>query len=506
MARIAKEKTPTEISKLPKDKLIKLKYLTKWINNPSLNTELLVSDKHEFNTSLKYRLFNYFLNNPKVCAYLNNYLNNFYVFVSAYYEPDDWLITFSQIYQKSSIKNLWITKYQNPKRSQFTKLLDDYHNLIGDLELNQSEINNLFLLFEHNIISNKHIEQLQLSLSGKANKESVQNTLIYNSDIVENKSSSSEVIEFCSNMIANINNRPQCRYCPGNKKGTLVLEAQNYTALDVLIVGMLPNQDDIRNQKFISKHDIFKLNLNNTLDKFKLAYGYSNRILCTNINTDDITLKKMADNCNGFSTLVHDISKPKLKIILGAKTAKMMGFRATAKLIGTNIGDTAFILPDPDDIDIDDKKSLDKLNVYFSSLEKFLSYRVSDWAVLNKTESAEEDHQLLPSGVINNKYTLFDIQIIHGSVLYIVLDEHKQKQFITSNVTYPVYIKKGKFNECDYIDGDMDFVANLTIFEKQMLSQKLNENIKNQILKQQSQNVADEVDDIEYSTDDDEMF
>ncbi len=506
MVRVAKEKIPVEISKVPKDKLAKLKYLTKWINNPSLSTELLISDKNEFNTSLKYRLFNYFLNNPKICLYLNKYLNNFYIFVSVYYEPNDWLSTFSQIYQKSNIKNLWITKYQNPKRSQFTKLLDDYYNLIGDLELNQSEINNLFTLFEHNIISNKHIEQLQLSLSKKGSKESIQSIPIFNTTVVDNKTNSSEVIEFCSNMIANINNRPQCKYCPGNKKGTLVLEAQNYTSLDVLIIGSLPNQDDIRNQKFISNHDVFKSNLNITLDKFKLSYGYSNRILCTNQNTDDTTLKKMADNCSGFSTLVHDIPKPKLKIVLGVKTAKLMGLKATAKSIGTNIGDNIFILPDPDDIDIDDKKILDKLNIYFSNLEKYISYKVSDWSLLNKAENQVDDIQLLPSGVINSKYTLFDIQVIHGSVLYIVLDENNQKQFITNNITYPVYIKKGKFNECNYIDGDMDFIANLTIFEKQMLSQKLNENIKSQILKQKPQDEVDEVDEVEYSTDDDEMF
>lgn len=508
MATIKKTSKDENVKKLTKDKFAKLKYLSAWLFKPELNPQFLIEDRREFDTSIKYKLFSYFLDNPKVCWYLNEYLNGFYNFVSNLYEPKDWLYTFSEIIKVSKVKRLWITKFQNLKRDQFTKLLDDYCKVIGEMELNNSEINNLYLLFEHNIIDSNFIEQLQLSISDKGDTKSKSkdvNTII--EDIpIDNSIISPEVVEFCGKVVANITNRNQCRYCPGYKKGNLVLDAPQQTDLDILIIGLYPDSDDIRSQKTLSNNLTFKLNLKTLLDKYKLTYGFSNRILCEPINSDDSQIKKMYECCNGFSTFVHDVTKPKIRIILGSKYAKLLGVKSISKNFGNSILDgNSFLLPDPSEINLNKDKDFKLISTCFENLDKYISFKMNNLKPngITNFDSVDLNNQLTTK---TNNYTLFDIQVIQGKVIYTVLDEYGEKQYIENNIVFPVYIKQGKFNECDFISEEMDFVANLSIFEKQMLSQKLNENLKKKILKS-STNTTEDFDDIEEPPIfDDDMF
>jgi len=486
----------SNIKKVQKDKLVKLKYLTNWLKNPTKNIDLLIEDEKEFNQSTKYRLFSYFLNEPKVCFYLNKYLNNFYDFVSVKYTATDWLLTFAKIIQLANVKNLWINKFQNLKRDQFTKLLEDYCHLVNEVEFNQAEINNFFLLFEYNIIPNDYIEKLQNNLNTKEsiNKNTPISTPIINNTLINStpsKKINSDMVEFCDRFINNIQNRNHCKYCPGYKRGVLVLEGSRYEALDVLIIGSHPSDNDIRTQEFLSKHFQFKNYLIEMFDRLKINYAFSNRILCNPSNKEDDTLKKMATSCSGFSTLVHDVTNAKLKVILGVKSAKLCGIKCNSKHIGTLV-DGVFLFPDLDDIDFSKVKETNRLNECIEKFEKIINYKNSEWV---KDNQIEEDIQFdnlltkLPSTVLPPGCILFDIQIIKGNVIYIIVDSNGKKQYINNTITYPIHIKKGKFNECEFIDDEMDFIAYLSMNEKQILSQKLNDNLKKQIMKT---NMADE--------------
>lgn len=485
----------SNIKKVQKDKLVKLKYLTNWLKSPNGNIEPLIEDEKEFNQSIKYRLFSYFLNEPKVCFYLNKYLNNFYDFVSTKYTAKDWLLTFAKIIQLANVKNLWMNKFQNLKRDQFTKLLEDYCHLVNETEFNQAEINNFFLLFEHNIISNDYIEKLQSSLNTKelVNKNTTTTPIINNTLISSNttKKINPAIVEFCDRFINNIQNRNQCKYCPGYKRGVLVLEGNQYEALDVLIIGSHPSDNDIRTQEFLSKHAQFKNYLIGVFDVLNISYAFSNRILCNPSNKEDDTLKKMATSCNGFSTLAHDVTKAKLRIILGVKAAKLYGIKCNSKHIGSLV-DGVFLFPDLEDIDFSKPKEVSRLNECIEKFEKIINYKNGEWTknkpkIENEPsqELAQFDNLLtkLPSTILPPGCTLFDIQIIKENVIYIIVDSNGKKQYINNNITYPIHIKKGKFSECEFIDNKMDFIAYLSMSEKQILSQKLNDNLKKQIMK-----------------------
>jgi hypothetical protein len=507
MATARKSAKDENVKKLTKDKFAKLKYLSAWLFKPSLSMEFLIEDKSEFNSSLKYRLFSYFLNNPKACWYLNTHLNGLYDFTSTYYSPKDWLIAFAEIVKVLKVKQLWVTKFQSLKRDQFTKLMDTYFRQLGELELNNSEINNLYLLFEHDIITQENIEQLQLTVSDKPtskNTTSIKSTDTQVSVKKEVEKTSPEVVNFCNSVSGIIQNRQQCKYCPGYRKGNLLLESQKLSGIDVLVLGLYPEPNDIRSQEFLSDHSVFKSNLNELFKKYNLTYAYSNRIFCEVNNTDATNVKKMYENCNGQSTFVHDAIQPKMRIILGAQYAKLLGVKSFNKQIGSQIlGGEAFLLPDPSELDLSKDKDFELISSCFENLEDVIKNKCRTWRGNDTTfDMANIENQLVTK--TNNKYTLFDIQVINGEVIYTVLNENNEKQYIRNKVSYPVYIKKGKFNECDFIEDSMDFVAHLSIFEKQSLSQKLNENLKRKILKSNSNNEVEDSE--ENQTFDDEMF
>jgi len=484
----------SNIKKVQKDKLAKLKYLSNWLKTPNKDISPLVEDEKEFNQNIKYRLFSYFLNDPKICFYLNTYLNDFYDFVSTKYTAKEWLLTFAKIIQLSNVRNLWINKFQNLKRNQFTKLIEDYCHLINEAEFNQAEVNNFFLLFEYNIIPNNYIEKLQASLNIKesANRNTPTSTPIITNALINSnapKKINPTVVEFCDRFINNIQNRNQCKYCPGYKRGVLVLEGTQYENLDVLILGNYPSDNDIRNQEFLSKHTQFKNYLTTLFDNLNISYAFSNRILCSPSNKEDDTIKKMATSCSGFGTLVHDVTKAKLKIILGVKAAKLYGIKCNSKHIGS-IVDGIFLFPDLDEIDFAKPKEVARLNEYAEKFEKIINYKNNEWSKDKPNSVIEINEQVdtnllakIPTTVLPPGCSLFDIQILKGNVIYIIIDSNGKKQYINNNITYPIYIKKGKFNECEFIDSKMDFIAYLSMNEKQILSQKLNDNLKKQIMK-----------------------
>jgi hypothetical protein len=505
MATARKSAKDENVKKLTKDKFAKIKYLSTWLFKPSLSMEFLIEDKNEFNSGLKYRLFSYFLNNPKVCWYLNTYLNGFYDFTSTYYSPKDWLLMFAEIIRMYKIKSLWITKFQSLKRDQFTKLMDTYFKQMGEMELNNSEINNLYLLFEYNIIKQDDVEILQITLSDKGEtktKSSNQQQTVVNREPIK---TSPEVVDFCNRVVNGIQHRQHCKFCPGYRKANLVLEAQKYTDIDILVLGLYPETSDLRSQEFLSEHSIFKTNLNELFKKYNLNYAYSNRILCEASNTDATNIKRMYDNCTGQSTFVHDVAQPKLKIILGSKYAKLLGVKSFNKQMGMSIlGGEAFLLPDPAELDLSKDKDFELISACFDNLNEFIKNKSRSWKNGDSTfDTTTIENQLVTK--TNNNYTLFDIQVINGNIIYTVLDENNEKQYITNNnISYPVFIKSGKFNECNFIDDQPDFIAHLSIFEKQILSQKLNDNLKRKILKSNMNNGIEEPEDNQPF--DDEMF
>lgn len=480
-----------EIKKVvKKDKFQKLKYLSHWLMNPYKPMDILIENYAEFNNNLKYRLFNNVLNSPKVCWYINQYLNGLVDFHSAEYLPEDWLITFADILRINKYKNFYFSKYQNLKRNQFTKLLNDYLLLCNYPIINQEEINNLFLLFEHNILTQEYIENFQLILAGKdvihkdKDKSSKSNfvNLISSSLPTSSIVKSADITNFCNIINNTIINKNTCKSCVGYRKGNIIIDTnvEKLGLIDVnVICNVSPTKEDIKEQTFLADNLQFKNYLIETFNKYKLTYTFTNKVLCYNNITDAPSIKKVVSTCAGMNNLVTQSFQSKITIVLGAKVAKELGIKSFAKQIGNLVNDQWFILNHPDELstkNINIEKQIENLNNILSKL----SFKTSSTTAVE----AESDKNLLITNKNISNFTLFDIQIIGNKVIYIVLDKDNNKQYIINEFNFPIHIKYGNFKECSYISDKVDFIAYVNSYEKRGIQDKLLQNLKSEILKQ----------------------
>jgi hypothetical protein len=475
-----------EIKKIPKDKLAKFKYLTNWLLNPQKPIDFLIEDKNEFNTSLKYRIFNYFINKPKIVWYLNTYLNGIYDFNN--YDPELLLKTFAQLVRCNGIRStneLYFTKFQNLKRNQFTNLLNNYTALSNDADYNQSEINNLFLLFEHNILTPEYIENIQSILSGKeSDTNKKDNIKLPTIELPKEQAiKSAPIIKLCSDVNTFINNKLLCKQCPSYRKTNLIIEtnAQELQAVDVAVIcDVFPSKEDLKNQTFLSEGEQlqFKNYLISLFNKHNLTYTFTNKVLCYNTLDDSNINKKIISNCSSNISLLHQAFPSKLKVVLGAKVAKELGIKTPSKQLGNLINNEWFIISHPNDFIGNQKKTeaaVEQINKLNDLLSKQSFTKIESSINLENTSKSQL-----------TSFTLFDIQFIENKVIYIVLDKDNNKNVIVSDFNIPIYLKYGNFKECDFITDNVNFVCYLNKHEKLNLQQKLLQNLKQEILKQNS--------------------
>ena len=482
-----------EIKKIAvnKDKYQKIKYLSTWLLNPNKPINLLIENPTEFNNNLKYRLFNNALNNPKLCLYLNKYLNNLYDFHSDKYTPEQWLKTFAIIVRLSKCKSFHFSKYQNLKRNQFTKLLNDYLNLCDYQNLNQQEINNLFLLFEHNILTQDYIENLQSIISGKEVKEVKSNKTQFISNVTIPIIKPPDIINFC-NAITNMTiTKNTCRSCVGYQKGSVIIDTSINKPGEVdinVICNISPTKEDIKQQKLLAENIEFKNYLIELFNKFNLTFAFTNKVLCYNNLTDAASIKKVINTCSGISNIVTQSFNAKINIVLGAKVAKELGIKSFTKQVGTLVNNKWFLLNHPDEINAKNINVSKQFETLISILSK-QNYKTT-------TVSEVKDNNLLVVNKNINNYTLFDIQIIGNKIIYIVLDKDNNKEYIVNEFNFPINIKYGNFKECSYITDKVDFVAYVNAYEKRAIQDKLLANLKSNILKQNSINNSQEDEDM----------
>jgi hypothetical protein len=483
-------------SNTDQDKYAKIKYLSNWLQNPNKPPDILIEDLNYFNTNLKYRLFTNVFNNPKVCFYINKYLNNLYFFHSDQYKPLDWLKTFADIVRINNIKNFNTPKYQNLKRNQFTKLLNDYLILCNHSELNQEEINNLFLLFEHNIITVENIENIQDIISGKESKESKIAAVKTQFSNVASQPNIKDpaIVNFCNIMNTNITNKNSCRSCPGYQKGNVILDTNliNPGEVDInVICNVSPSREDVKQQVLLAENLDYKNYLIDLFTKLKLTYTFTNVVLCYNNVTDAAITKKIVSNCSGVSSFVTHNFPAKLNLVLGAKVAKELGIKSFNKQIGFTVNNKWFVMNHPNEI------AAKNLNVakQFENLISLLNKQSYKTTTNTQTQQKDSDNLLVSNKPITD-FTLFDIQIIGNKVIYIVLDKDNNKEYIVNEFNIPIHIKYGNFKDCSFISDKVDFIAYVNAYEKRSIQDKLLQNLKSNILKYSSTNTDDDNEDM----------
>jgi uracil-DNA glycosylase len=430
-----------------------------------------------------YRLYNYCLNNPNLIKYLNKYLNDFNMF-NEYIKVEElelWFDTFKTLFKQANIKTsreLYFSKYNPPKRIAFNKLLSDYLNIDSSIYINQDELNTLYLLYEYNIIQQKDIDNISELLSDKGNKIN----FIEEVPKIEVKTNfNKKIIELNNNLLNYISNRNQCKGCSLYNKGKVLFDTNiiDIDVLDLCIIGISPTLDEIKTQIPFSNQygKVLRSCLQPIIDSNNLKVAYVNLIPCYAENADN--LKNIFTYCKGILDQILQTFKPKLKLLVGVKTAQLYGVKGSAtKLINSKINDN-YIIMDPADIN---SRNVSKFKESIQNLESILKQNNTNNSILIQTDTNElnniQTNNIETDNNIKEDYTLFNINVIEDNIIYIFIDSLGNKKYIIEEASYPIYIKDDKYQNCNYIEDNITAICQLTMKQKKQLMYQLNNNLK----------------------------
>jgi hypothetical protein len=465
-------------------KFKKIKLLTKCILNPNINSTILEEDKSEFNSNLKYRMFNHILYVPSIIVYVNNYLNNLFMFNK--YSPKHWIKTFALILRSSNINKstqLYYPKFKVSQRDNFFKIIREYFNVYSnERKLNLEELNCIYELYNNKVISSMQFEQFK-KLGTSKEKITGKSTQLIFSEPVEEETPKEKVVDFINETKKYISIRNPCRnYCKSFGRQNLIIKTNVEKAdeeVDLTIISLCPNEEEIKSNQ------VFGHKLGKSLDQIiqtqfsdipNFKYLYTHLILCE--NDPSLTVAKLKTSrkpCKEITDMISSRFPSKYKIIIGAKAKSVYGItNPMTSVHKKTFDDNIFVMSSPEEI----SKSKNKMVDFTATIEHVhgLIKEAKTKDIVNNVEIPEGQQM----GRIEKGWILWDTQVINNEFILYTFTNHEtmEKRYDKRDIEFPVYIKHGNFNDCDYITSDVDDVIYVNATEKAELSKQLGWNVR----------------------------
>ena len=475
----------------------RLKLLTKYIitRNEKILDRLLQYDEHY--QSLINRAFSYFIPFPKVINYLNTYLNHTFDHPQRK-DFKKWLITFSEIarlYGINSTNDLYYSRFKISDRESFYKLITEYYNTFN-LNVSSAETTALFLLYNNQIITEQHINEMKNMISGKDSitesqkkLESIITPQPFSNTRKETKEEVSlEIKQFTDSAKAYIKNRPVCKGCSMYSRGSVILDTNVNVRqpVDISFIGLNPGYNEFKEQKlFVGESgQLLHKFIDPLVVKYNLSYIITNAILCWSKNSSEITnITSVVKNCKQLTDEIHKTFPSKIKVFLGADSMKAAGIKGgITKMNGQMYDNNNFIIFHPSAI-LRDPRKLSKFETAFLNLEEHVK-NINTYKSSSSTTTYTDNVKFsIPKDAIITQFdkslTLFDVQVIGENVVYIMADPNGNKKYLLEPVQFPVHLKYGNYTDCEYISDKVDNVVYLTAQERKLLNQKMYYDLRN---------------------------
>ena len=462
-------------------------------DNEHLFAALMKVDKQTLN-GFKYRSIAQLLMYPKIISYINKWMNHRFVFNSI--SPEDWFKTIMIVCRAMGICNtnqLYYSKFKQNERDNFIKLIISYNKEVNNIPLNNAELNSLFILYKHGIISDEYLNNMRDILTGKVKKsnEEPNSTNQFNlhqsmvpgtkkdavSEIRTVESLSSDMQLFTTNAIGYINARSVCKQCEMNNRNVVIIDTniKSTQPVDLMFIGFNPSIADSKNKLPFSggpEAVLFHRILQPLVKKYNLTYVLSNFVMCPNkLNGQFKNKRKVIQNCDQMLDEVVSKFKPKLKVIVGTEGSKIIGAKGGITKLNGNIVNDAFILMDPQAVIIN-KNKLKQFQEGWMKLEEILIETQSKAAVnITPANLSLPEDKIITT--ITNDLTLFDVKQLGDKVVYIMLDKRGVKKYLIENVSFPVFIKKGTYSDCVNFTNSVDAVLMCSEQDRKTLNSKL---------------------------------
>ncbi|MBK7107442.1 MAG: hypothetical protein IPH62_19420 [Ignavibacteriae bacterium] len=408
-------------------------------------------EKNEEFSNFKFRIINLLVNYPKLLWYINKNFNNFYQ-----HSNIDWVESFKLLMELYGIKSkseLTYTKFKVSDRKVFKNILTETHS-----NLCQNDLNELYRLYAASIISANDLQKLKNSYSDRANN--LKKNFI--NEVVEKPQVEVKCYKhtFNESAFALLKTKRKCKNCKFNASEKLFIDGNTNNLDDVNILFI----NDVSSSSDISQGNIFFGNdFKEQFTKLKINYLIVNVLPCDIKSVDDNKLFKLvSEDCRDLTSMLINNIKCNNKILIGQRVKNWFGYKT--KLSNIKVEDY-FLLTSP-------KENEEAFKTGFSIIIKDVLKSITK---INNYENniTKEDSTL----------TLFDIKIINDKILYIFCDKDGKKQYSVDKIQYPVYIKTGKYDDCEYITGDMDYEIKISNVEKRKISLIMYEKINSEVIK-----------------------
>jgi hypothetical protein len=455
-------------------KLTEMKLLTSSLFNNNIDITPLTKSKF-FNSSHKYRLFSYAKSNPKICWYINKYLNSKFIFGEKL-SPSNWITTFKLLFKIYNLSKNTInySKYKKNEFIEFAKLIKEYHEII-QTSIGDGDIISLYELYKKGIIHDDHINEIKSLLNIDKSKPK-------KTKIKQSKKNEDGIQIIFSNIEYVKQNRHKCTKCKLHNNSTIPLETNtNYAQnVDIALVGSFPyGTDDAQHKKlFLSdnlsyiKQELFKI-----ISKHNLKYIITNAVTCYNhlVNPTKKQMTDIYESCSEMSSrLINDTFPATLKIILGQPANNLFNIRLNddnkGKLINNIISQN---LPK---MKLTNKYKTEMQTMFQNIDNFFIKNQANKQSNVQQAKIEIDDNKVITRFTPN--LTLFDIKQIKNQIVYILINEKGQKRYLIEEMQFPIYIKNGKYGDCDYIENQFDYVTYCNNFQRQDLNKLLHKKLE----------------------------
>jgi DNA polymerase len=453
------------------DILAKLKIITNSLFNENIQVSNHISNK-EFHSYFIYKLMNYIQSSPKLCWYFNKYLNNFNLYK---YDCDEIVNTFRYMLKSNGIRNKNDLYFSKRIELEINEFFNKVKSIFDDREFdyNYHDLTSLYILYKYKCISDEDIDNMleDNSKNTKSKTKSVKSNVSYNNKLVGQK-----IMEIRDQFLNYINKNTRCNTCPLGRKSPVILDTnmEQPGQTDIIFMGLNPGDEEAKvGLPFVGRSGkLFREYLDTLLKEFKkdnkyVKYMITNMILCSTSNENDIPkINIVANNCKPLVTQLLKLFPTKLLVIFGGKVLKYFfdqNVTNATKLNGKFIRDGILFSVHPSYVIRNYDKNIELFDNTFEQIYKYLDNKIE---VENNTISNNiENNEIF----MTSDMTLFDIKQDKNKAIYIMCDGQGKKHYITKDISIPIYIKRGNYMDCDYIETSVDEKWDINFSQRQMI-------------------------------------
>jgi uracil-DNA glycosylase family 4 len=374
-----------------------------------------------------------------------------------------------------------------------------YYVETNQMQPSPSELNALYILRKYNIIDDEVMDQIKFIIDGKVVKSQKEkkleqmmglpNIAIPQTNAVsENRTFddlSPNIQKFCKTVKSYIAGRQACKSCTLINKEPVIIDTnlKEVGPVDIMVIGLNPGNDEKEaGVPFAgTSGQILRRLLNPIIERLNLTFVMTNVILCSTVNESEV--KKPTTVYNNCKQILDEITKqfnPKLKIVLGAQTLKLVGIKGGITKLNGKVIDGYFVMIHPQDVIQRPNVNLPKIQSAFLELEKVLSGNTKFES--DRIIPVAPAVSSIPQDKIVSRFSpnlsLFDIRQVDEQLIYILKDKSGAKKYLIESVQFPIFVKNGKYSECSSFDSSIQAVAHVTSAERAELNKALYHNLR----------------------------